>query len=261
MKRKPEGRRAQPSRGGGDHYLYGIHAVEAAWLNPARICRRLMATKGALEAMAPVLAQAARQGLKRPQAVLAERGELDRMVPGAVHQGLVLDAAPLENVDLTDIVNQSESKPAILLALDQVTDPHNLGAVLRSASAFGAAAIITTRHGTPDITGVLAKTASGAVEHVPYVKVANLARALEQLMDEGFITIALDERGEKPLAAHAPFHRTVLVLGAEGEGLRRLTLETCQFTAKLPTGGPVGSLNVSNAAAVALYELARGGKS
>ena len=169
----------------------------------------------------------------------------------------MLDAAPLEAPDLTDIIAACEGAPATLLALDQVTDPHNLGAVLRSASAFGARAVITTRHGAPDITGVLAKTASGAVEHVPYVKVANLARALEQLMDEGFITIALDERGEKELAAHAPFHRTVLILGAEGEGLRRLTLETAQFKAKLPTGGPVGSLNVSNAAAVALYELAR----
>ncbi len=255
-----EGRepREQPRSRANERFLYGIHAVAAAWTNPERVCRRLVVTKGAVEALNGAFRTARELGLKRPAPTLAERGELDRLLPGAVHQGMALDAEPLEEPSLSDIIAACEGIPASLLVLDQITDPHNLGAILRSASAFGARAVITTRHNAPEITGVLAKTASGAVEDVPYVKVPNLVRALEQLMDEGFITIALDERGEKPLAQHAPFHRTVLILGAEGEGLRRLTLETSQFKAKLPTGGPVGSLNVSNAAAVALYELGRG---
>ncbi len=238
--------------------LYGAHAVAAAWINPERICRRLLVTEGGLKSIEAVLRNAGTLGLDRPRPVMAERPELDRITAGGVHQGVVLEVEPLEEPALDDVIAACDGRPATLIALDQVTDPHNIGAVLRSASAFGAAAVITTRHNAPDITALLAKTASGAVETTAYVRVPNLVRALETLMDAGFVSIALDESGEKHLAALGPFSRTVLVMGAEGEGLRRLTREAVQFTARLPTGGPVGSLNVSNAAAVALYELARG---
>ena len=264
MKNPPPGRKPRPphrsAQGGNPALLYGLHAVASAWINPCRRVRRLMVTTGGLEQMSDALTQAAAIGLPRPKPVLAERHELDRMVGGdAVHQGIVLDAERLEEPSLEDVLVETSGKIATLLFLDHVTDPHNIGAILRSASAFGAAAVIVTRHHAPEITGALAKIASGAVEHVNYVEVPNLVRALEAVMDAGFVTIALDERGEKPLSAQAPFHRIALVMGAEGEGLRRLTLETCQFKARLPTGGPIGSLNVSNAAAVALYEIARSG--
>ena len=253
--RPPQRQRA--STGGDPRLLFGTHAVAAAWCNPARRCRRLLATEGGLAALADSLGAAKAAKLSRPQPTLCQRPELDRLLPDAVHQGLILDVEPLEETTLDDVLIATAGQAATLIVLDQITDPHNIGAILRSASAFGAAALIALRHNAPEITGTLAKIASGAVEDVPYVQVPNLARAMEAMMDAGFLTIALDERGEKTLAEHAPFHRTALIMGAEGDGLRRLTRETAQFIAKLPTGGPVGSLNVSNAAAVALYELRR----
>jgi 23S rRNA (guanosine2251-2'-O)-methyltransferase len=254
---RPAHRPPHVQSGGDPRLLFGVHAVAAAWCNPARRVRRLLATESGLEALHARMGVAQGLGLTRPQPILAQRPDLDKLVPGAVHQGLVLDAEPLEETTLDDILIATANQPATLIVLDQITDPHNIGAILRSASAFGAAALIALRHNAPDITGTLAKTASGAVEDVPYVQVPNLARAMAAMMDAGFLTIALDERGEKTLAEHGPFHRTALIMGAEGEGLRRLTRETAQFIARLPTGGPVGSLNVSNAAAVALYEVKR----
>ena len=238
--------------------LYGIHAVSAAWTNPDRACLRLLMTPGGAEAMAGALEAASK--LKRPLPSIVSRQDLDRLAPNAVHQGVILDAQALEESSLAEILMAAEAGPAIVLVLDKVTDPHNVGAILRSAAAFGAAAVIVPRHGAPEIGGVLAKTASGAVEHVPYVRVGNLARALEELLDAGFVTVALDERGDRTLAEVPKSDRMAIILGAEGEGLRRLTLEASQYKAKLPTGGPVGSLNVSNAACLALYELRRDGK-
>lgn len=179
---------------------------------------------------------------------------LDGLLPGAVHQGVALDAAPLPETSLEALL---ATAPKLLLLLDQVTDPHNVGAILRSAAAFGADAVLLTDRHAPGQGGVLAKTASGALEHVPLITVVNLARTMATLRDAGFWCIGLAEEGAQDIAAHDLSGKTALVLGAEGEGLRRLTRERCDALARLPTQGAIGSLNVSNAAAVALYEVKR----
>jgi len=232
--------------------------VAEAWRNPERTCRRLRGTAAALEDLAPTLAAAADAGLDRPQSEAVDRAVLDRLVPGAVHQGVVLEAEPLEPVPLDDIGRSADvAGAALVVVLDRVTDPHNIGAILRSAAAFGAAAVVVPDRHTPPVTGTLAKTASGAVEHVPLVRVRNLAQALEALKGWGFAVVGLAEEAEADLAAVDLPAKAAICLGAEGPGLRRLTRETCDSLAKLPTGGPIASLNVSNAAAVALYEVAR----
>lgn len=250
----------RPSRQGvaSDRLLHGLHAVRAAWLNPERTCRRLLATPAGLEGLADALAAAASRKLPRPAPETVDRAALDRMLGGAVHQGVALDAAPLQPMDLDDIGRAADgAASARVVVLDQVTDPHNVGAVLRSAAAFGALAVIVTERHAPEVTGTLAKAASGAVEHVGLVRVGNLAQALDRLRDWGFWTVGLAEDGDRTLADAAPTGRIALVLGAEGGGLRRLTRERCDLLVRLPTEGPIASLNVSNAAAVALYEMCR----
>ncbi len=243
----------------GGEFLYGLHAVAAAWANPERKCRRLLVTESGRSALADVLAQAKAAGLPRPESTPAERADLDRLLPaGAVHQGMVLDAAPLPEVGVEEIcVLAGSDSNALVVVLDQVTDPHNVGAILRSASAFGAKAVLVTERHAPEVTGVLAKSASGALESVALVRVTNLARALGELQQAGFWCVGLAESGQRTLAQLDLSGRTAVVLGAEGSGLRRLTMERCDEIVRLPTQGPVGSLNVSNAAAVALYEVAR----
>jgi len=241
------------------HLLYGLHPVAAAWVNPARTVKALYVTEAARAALEPAFAHAAAEGLDRPAPQIVEKDQLDRLLPpGAVHQGIALDAAPLEDVQLDDILIAAGSDDrALVVVLDQVTDPHNVGAILRSAAAFGARAVILQDRHAPPLTGVLAKTASGAVETVPLLRVTNIARTLADLRQAGFWCVGLDESGARALHEVDVTGRTCLVLGAEGEGLRRLTMERCDEIARLPTGGPIGSLNVSNAAAVALYEVAR----
>jgi 23S rRNA (guanosine2251-2'-O)-methyltransferase len=238
--------------------LYGAHAVGAAWLNPDRPCRHLYGTTQALAGFAPIVAKAAAAGLKRPQPIAVERDAIEKLLPlGAVHQGLALDAEPLPEVDLEDVLIAAGNGPATLVLLDQVTDPHNVGAILRSAAALGAKGVIVQTRHAPDVTGVLAKAASGAVEIVPFLRETNLSRAIERLRDEGFFVMGLDERGDTTIADTMFGERVVLALGAEGEGLRRLVAENCTQLVSLPTQAPIGSLNVSNAAAIGLYEIAR----
>jgi 23S rRNA (guanosine2251-2'-O)-methyltransferase len=234
--------------------LHGLHAVREAWLNPARRCHRLWLTAAGAASFATTLAEATTRGLTRPEPSFAERTELDGLLPGTVHQGIALDAAALPELQLADLLAK---QPRLLVVLDQVTDPHNVGAVLRSAAAFGAEGVILTERHAPGMTGTLAKTASGALEHVPLIPVVNLARALEQLREAGFWCVGLAEEGTASLGEHDLSGATALVLGAEGDGLRRLTRERCDALARLPTQGVIGSLNVSNAAAVALYEAKR----
>jgi 23S rRNA (guanosine2251-2'-O)-methyltransferase len=238
--------------------LYGIHPITAAWTNPERQCRHLYGTPPALAAFQPTLDKAQVLGLKRPAPVVTDRDTIERILPpGAVHQGLALDSEPLPEVGLEDVLIAAGDGPAALVLLDQVTDPHNVGAILRSAAAFGAKGVIVQSRHAPEITGVLAKSASGAVEVVPLISETNLSRAIEQLRDAGFYVAGLDEAGAITLAEAEFEERVVLALGAEGEGLRRLVAEHCTALVSLPTEPPIGSLNVSNAAAIGLYEIAR----
>ena len=258
-KAKPEAREAfKPA---GDCVLiWGLHAARAAFLNPKRRITRLWLTEAGQKTFAATQAEAKEELLKRPDAKRIDREELDRMMPtGSVAQGIVLETAPLHEPSLHDIIG-ANPPPDLILMLDQVTDPHNVGAILRSAAAFGAGAVIMTERNAPTTTGVLAKSASGALEHTPMVHVVNLARAIDDLREAGYWCVGLAEEGAKNLGELDMSGRTVLVLGAEGEGLRHLTRQKCDELARLPTGGAIGRLNVSNAAAVALYEVRRQAK-
>ena len=190
-----------------------------------------------------------------------DRTAFDRLLPdGVVHQGWALEVEPLDSADLEDVLRAVEVTQgrSIVIVLDQVSDPHNVGAILRSAAAFGASAVIIGEHGAPPATGALAKAASGALDSVPLVRAVNLARTLDRLKDAGFWCCGLDEAAPATLAGLHLGNRVVLVLGSEGGGLRRLLRERCDYLARLPTRPALPSLNVSNAAAVALYELMRG---
>jgi 23S rRNA (guanosine2251-2'-O)-methyltransferase len=229
-------------------WLFGSHAVHAALTNPERVRLRLVASRNAARALPP--------GASEPE--ILEPDKIARLLPpGAVHQGIALLTAPLPEKTLEESCAPAEPARPVLV-LDHITDPHNVGAILRSASAFGARAIVTTRRRSPPATGTLAKVAAGALEYVPLVKVTNLARAMNDLKELGYRLVGLDENAPATLAgALSPSAPVALVLGAEGEGLRQLTAETCDTLARLPTGGPVASLNVSNAAAIGLYEVTR----
>jgi 23S rRNA (guanosine2251-2'-O)-methyltransferase len=223
--------------------LYGWHTVLAALQNPNRTVQKLLATENALRRLTEAgVRLPVEPELVRPDAIDARLG------PDAVHQGLLAEAAPLAS----PVIEELEPE-GIVLALDQITDPHNVGAILRSAAAFGIRAAVTTARHSPEATGVLAKSASGALEHVPIVTVQNLARGLEALRTRGFLLIGLDSEGTEDLAATALRLPLALVLGAEGKGLRQLTRQTCDAVARLDLPGPIASLNVSNAAALAMY--------
>jgi 23S rRNA (guanosine2251-2'-O)-methyltransferase len=238
--------------------LYGYHAVAQAWLNPERNCRALYLTEAGELGMREVLAAAKAQKLQRPSVQRVDRDRMEQMLPGAVHQGIALDASPLEELSLAEVLLPLEdAAQACVVVLDQVTDPHNVGAIMRSAAAFGAAAVIMPDRNAPPLSGVLAKTACGAVDAIPLVRVGNISRALDELKSANFWTVGFAEEATQTLAQADLTGRIALVMGAEGDGLRRLTGERCDLMVRLPTVPPIGSLNVSNAAAVALYEVAR----
>lgn len=223
--------------------LYGWHTVQAALANPKRRIRTLFATENAAKRLAEEgVPMRITPQIVRPDEIARKLG------PDAVHNGLLAEAEPLDNPDITEVPDDG-----VVLVLDQITDPHNVGAIMRSAAAFGVKAMITTARHSPEATGVLAKSASGALDYVPLVLVQNLARALAALKDRGFLVVGLDSEGDADLAETALTAPLALVLGAEGKGLRQLTRETCDRTARLDLPGEIKSLNVSNAAALALY--------
>jgi 23S rRNA (guanosine2251-2'-O)-methyltransferase len=245
--------RARREDGRESVWLFGIHAVRDALLNPRREKLRLVLTKNAADKLADALPPG-------PEPEIRDARKFD--VPldeGSVHQGAALEARPLNWGSLADLAVLGEGRP-LLIFLDRVTDPHNAGAILRSAEVFGARAVIAPRHHSAPETGALAKAASGALERQPYLRVTNLADAMQQCRDAGYTLLGLDGAAEVTLdGALAPLagRPLGLVLGAEGPGLRDRTRETCDALVRIPAAGAFGSLNVSNAAAVALYAASR----
>jgi 23S rRNA (guanosine2251-2'-O)-methyltransferase len=234
------GREASPD---GPVILYGWHTVSLALANPQRRFRKLLLTENA----ARRLAEEDIPTRITPEVVRPV--EIDRLLSAdAVHQGLYAEVDPLPSPDIETLAPEG-----LVLVLDQITDPHNVGAILRSAAAFAVKAIVTTARHSPEATGVLAKSASGALELVPLVTVQNLARALTALNERGFQTVGLDSEGSENLSVIELREPLALVLGAEGKGLRQLTRETCSAVARLDMPGEIKSLNVSNAAVLALY--------
>lgn len=243
-----KGGRGSGRASSGQVRLWGRHAVEAALKNPERRHRKLWATREGIDSL---------DGELPPDFPLeyADGADLARLVArDAPHQGLVLECEPLEDVFLDEVMDGEAGRPIVVL--DQVTDPHNVGAILRSAAAFGAAAIVTQDRHAPPESGTLAKSASGALEVVPWVRVVNLARALEEMAEAGYWRIGLTGAAEAVLANALPAGPVALVLGAEGEGMRHNIEAHCDALARLPITRAIESLNVSNAAAIALYAIA-----
>jgi 23S rRNA (guanosine2251-2'-O)-methyltransferase len=237
------GRRDRGEASHGPVILYGWHTVAAALANPQRTIRRLYLSENAAKRLADEnIDTRVTPEIVRPALID------QRLGPDAVHQVLLAEADPLPSPDIEDLPQEG-----IVLVLDQITDPHNVGAILRSAAAFAVKAIVTTARHSPEATGVLAKSASGALELVPLVTVQNLARALTEMNDQGFLTVGLDSQGAENLGAVSLQQPLALVLGAEGKGLRQLTRDTCSVVARLDMPGEIKSLNVSNAAVLALY--------
>jgi 23S rRNA (guanosine2251-2'-O)-methyltransferase len=257
---KPAGNRpdsGEPERNRNRHakpenWLYGLHAVQAALANPNRKLRRAVLTVRAAEAVGE-------KPLSRVRVETADMDAISRLLPpGAVHQGAALECDPLAGADLNQVLEQAEQGRRIILVLDQISDPHNVGAILRTAAAFGVAAVVVQDRHAPPQSGALAKAASGALETVPYIEVVNIARTLDELATHGFWRIALAGDGPISLSEAVPTGDVALVLGSEGDGIRRLVRERCEAVAFIPISRAMESLNVSNAAAIALYELRRG---
>jgi 23S rRNA (guanosine2251-2'-O)-methyltransferase len=222
--------------------IYGFHSVEAALKAPRRELIRLYATAAAAERLQPEIAA---RGIEVRIMSLEEIAA--RAPREAVHQGVLLEARPLAPIDIPELPENG-----LVIVLDQITDPHNVGAILRTAAAFAVDALVTTERHSPEFSGALAKSASGGLEHVPICTVTNLARALDEMGDMGYLRVGLDSEGPVALARVALTRPLALALGAEGKGLRRLTRERCDALARLDLPGAIKSLNVSNACAIAL---------
>jgi 23S rRNA (guanosine2251-2'-O)-methyltransferase len=248
MKRRPAPSKA--SKSPGNRLLFwGRHAVTAALSNPERVVRKLWGTRDAVAALGTLVGDI--------PVTLAEGSDMGKMVPhDAPHQGLVAQVDPLPDMFLEELILKGADDMRPLLILDQVTDPHNVGAIIRSAAAFDALGIVTQDRHAPPESGALAKAASGMLEIVPWVRVVNLARALDEIAEAGFWRIGLAGEGRKTLGEAMGTVRLALVLGAEGEGMRQNISAHCDELARLPISPKVESLNVSNAAAIALYAAA-----
>jgi len=245
MSRRPS---PQQRSHGAPYYLFGWHACLAALGNKERQVRKLLATPQTKDALMPHIK--GRENL----AEWVDKNVIERHLPqGAVHQGIALLVAPLEEQDLDSFLFSAPDAP--LLLLDQVTDPHNVGAILRSAAAFDAAAVILTKDHAPEESPTLAKSASGALELLPIIRVTNLSQAIKDIKKAGYWVAGLDGEAKQTIPEAKLHKKTALVLGAEGKGLRRLTAENCDLLVRLPISPRMESLNVSNAAAVALYAL------
>ncbi|WP_321491240.1 RNA methyltransferase [uncultured Hyphomonas sp.] len=250
---QPQGHRPGPRHPNKGHtnddsglWIWGIHAVEAALANPERKLIELLATENA----------AARLPTTAPKPHIVTAKDIDtRLPPGSVHQGLALRAEPLDPIALEDLIHEGVER---IVVLDQVSDPHNLGAIYRSAAAFGFGAIVLQTRNAPPITGIVAKSAVGAIETVAEARVVNISRALEQLGEAGYHTVGLAGEGEAEIAqAVKGAGKLAIVLGAEGPGLRPGVAKACAELARIPISAAMESLNVSNAAAIAFYEAAR----
>ena len=250
---RQQDRRDRPKADDGLLWLYGRHAAAAALANPARRIKRGFATKNAFDWLKTL-------GLSDDRIALIEDARpdaIDRLLqPGAVHQGLAVEAFDLERARLKDVCDPDGAMRPVVV-LDQITDPQNIGAVFRSAAAFGARAAIVQERRTPPLSGALAKAAAGAIETLPCVKAVNISRALEALKDLGYHCAGLAGESALPISALPKDRPVALVLGAEGAGLRQLVGETCDALYRIPIAREVESLNVSNAAAIALYEATR----
>jgi 23S rRNA (guanosine2251-2'-O)-methyltransferase len=233
----------------GPVYLYGLHTVRAALDNPARLKKELLVTPNALNRLKETGAQ-----FGKVKVTETNPKELDRLLGGeAVHQGAALEVDPVTRFSFDDL-----HQPKLVVVLDQLTDPHNVGAILRTACAFGADAVITTARHSPRETGVMAKAASGALDLVPMIEVRNLGDALEKLKGLGMLVLGFDSEAEAPLRPRTDARPMAVVLGAEGKGLRQRTRELCDEMVRLDMPGPIKSLNVSNAAAIALFAATAG---
>lgn len=242
--------RGQGTGQGRTYWLYGLHAVRAALANKRRTVRRAVATSGALERLA------AGFEARRIEPKLVSAHEVGALVGAdAVHQGVAIEVQMLPEISLEDVAGENLNKPLILL--DQVTDPHNVGAILRTAAAFGAGAVISPRDHAPQETAVMAKASSGGIEIVPLVSVTNLAQCMETLKKHGYWCVGLEGEAKQTIAQAKLSRKTALVMGTEGKGLRRLTAERCDLLVKLPISADMESLNVSNAAAIALYVVSQ----
>ena len=245
--------------GDGTLWLYGIHAVTAALGNSDRNLKRLLITKDTAKSLEDDGKAAVLHSKSTPEPELVTRRDLDDLLgEGAVHQGIALHTLPLDGLSIEYLRDRAaDLESSVLVVLDQPSDPHNVGAVIRSAAGFGADAVIVPDRHAPPETAVMAKSACGALERMPIVRVGNLARSLEILREAGYWITGLDARGEKTVSEAELSGKTVLVFGAEGPGLRRLTRESCDFLVRIPITSSVESLNLSNAVAVTLYEAVR----
>lgn len=241
--------------------LFGYHAIHEAWLNPNRKFTKVFVTEKALENFKPYIAKAEELGLRRPKHQVVERKQLDKSLgQDVVHQGIAASCEPLPEMNAMDLVIKNASnEKSVFVMMDQVTDPHNVGAIMRSACAFNISGMIMQTRFAPQLEGVLGKVACGGLEHVPVALETNLSRALETFKDHGYRCLALDERGEKTIGEFGELDKVVLVMGAEGKGLRPSVRDTCTDMARIDMLGPLASINVSNAAAISFYAL-MGGK-